>query len=350
LSAGPSVWASDVGDPQGTVVQRLNAALHETMRDHDDVMLIGEDLLDPYGGAFKVSRDLSTKYPERIIATPISEAGIVGLGCGLSLRGRRPIVEIMFGDFLALGADQILNHLAKFRWMYNSQVETPMVIRTPVGGRRGYGPTHSQSIEKMFLGVPGLVVVAVSLRHEPGELLRRAVVEDPRPVLFVEQKILYAKRLSVSPPPGTVFELHPSEAQTLYPTGMWRAADVDADVTVVTYGAMTEIVEEALAEIFDEDEVVADSLVVSQLAPLRTDAIVESVKRTGRLVVVEEGTAPWGFGAEVVARVNEELCERPPRSARVGAHNLPIPGARPAEECVLPGVERVVTAIRKVTR
>jgi pyruvate/2-oxoglutarate/acetoin dehydrogenase E1 component len=256
----------------------------------------------------------------------------------------------MFGDFLALGADQILNHLAKFRWMYNDQVETPMVIRTPVGGRRGYGPTHSQSIEKMFFGVPGLVVVAVSLRHDPGELLRCAVLEDPRPVLFVEQKSLYAKRLATAAPEGMAFELHPSERGALYPTGTWRPTDDPADVTVVTYGAMTELVEQAIAICFDEDEIMAEYVVPSQLAPLRTVPIVDSVRRTGRVVVVEEGTAPWGFGAEVVARVSEELEDHPPRCARVGAHNLPIPGARPAEETVLPSVEDVVQAMRKVTQ
>ena len=122
------------------------------------------------------------------------------------------------------------------------------------------------------------------------------------------------------------------------------------DLTVVTYGAMTEVVEDAMAICFDEDEVVAEYLIPSQLAPLRAEPIVESVSRTGRLVVVEEGTEPWGFGAEVVSRVSEELGARPPRCARVGAYPLPIPSARPAEKCVLPGVERVVAAIRKVTR
>lgn len=347
---GPA-FAHTAPDPAPLVVQHLNAALHELMAAHDDVLLIGEDLLDPYGGAFKVSRGLSTRFPERVLATPISEAGIIGLGSGLSLRGRRPVVEIMFGDFLALGADQILNHLAKFRWMYNDQVETPLVIRTPVGGRRGYGPTHSQSTEKMFLGIPGLVVVALSLRHDPGALLRHAVRHDPRPVLFLEQKILYAKRLAAQPPAGLEFTLHDSERDALYPTGVWRpAGGALADVTVVTYGAMTDIAEAAIAVAFTEDEVLAEYVVVAQLAPLRLEPILDSVRRTGRLVVVEEGTEPWGFGAEVVARVVEALDDRPPRSARVGAYPLPIPNARPAEERVLPDAVRVVQAIRRVMR
>jgi 2-oxoisovalerate dehydrogenase E1 component len=343
-------FAHAAADPSQLVVQNLNAALHALMTKHGDVLLLGEDVLDPYGGAFKVSRGLSTAFPQRVLATPISEAGIVGLGTGLSLRGQRPIIEIMFGDFLALGADQILNHLAKFRWMYNEQVETPVVIRTPVGGRRGYGPTHSQSLEKMFLGIPGLVVVAISSRHDPGELLRRAAICDARPVLFLEQKILYAKRLAIEPPAGLVFELPASERDALYPTGVWAPAGLPADVTVVTYGAVTEIVEAAITRIFEEDEVVAEYIVPSQLAPLRSEPIVESVRRSGRLVVVEEGTGPWGFGAEVVARVSEALRGHPPGCARVAAHPLPIPNARPAEEAVLPSVERVMEAMRSVMR
>lgn len=345
-----AAFAAAAPEPTTLVVQHLNAALHAIMADRDEVILLGEDLHDPYGGAFKVSRGLSTRFPTRVLSTPISEAGFIGVGTGLGLRGFRPVVEIMFGDFLALGADQVLNHLAKFRWMYNDQVETPVVIRTPVGGRRGYGPTHSQSIEKMFLGVPGLTVVAISLYHHPGELLRRAVIEDPRPVLFLEQKLLYAKRLVREAPPGMVLDLHESEHHALYPTVVFRPADVPGEVTVVTYGAMTDIVEEAITIGFEEDEVVAEYVVPSQLAPLRLAPILDSVRRTGRLLVVEEGTAPWGFGAELVTRVVEALQQRGPRCARVAAHHLPIPNARPAEDLVLPDAARIVAAMRALCR
>ena len=345
-----AAFASSTAHPERLVVQHLNQALHEMMAEREEVLLLGEDLLDPYGGAFKVSRGLSTRFPDRVRATPISEAGFIGVGAGLSLRGFRPVVEIMFGDFLALGADQIVNHVAKFRWMYNGQVETPLVIRTPVGGRRGYGPTHSQSLEKMFFGVPGLVVVAISARHDPGVLLRRAVLDDPRPVLFVEQKLLYAKRLQTAPPPGLVFALHAAERDALYPTGVWRPEGARADLTVVAYGAMTEVAEEAMAAGFDRDEIVAEYVVPSQLAPLRIEPIADSVRRTGRLLVVEEGTTPWGFGAEVTARVAECLGGALRASGRVGAYHLPIPNARPAEDAVLPSVDRVVDAMRRLMR
>jgi len=330
-----------------TVVQSLNQALHDLMAAEREVLIIGEDLVDPYGGAFKVSRGLSTRFPGRVRSTPISEAAIVGVCTGMSLRGFRPIAEIMFGDFITLAADQIVNHLAKFHWMYNGQVETPVVIRTPAGGRRGYGPTHSQSIEKIFFGVPGLVVVAVSLRHDPGELLRRAVGDD-RPVLFVEQKLLYGKRLKTDPPAGLALDLGADERHQPYPTGLWRPAGERADLTIVTYGEMTEIVEDALARLFEEDEVLAEYLVVSQLAPFRVEPILASVRRTGRLLAVEEGTEPWGFGAEVVARVSEELGSQLRGSARVAAKHLPIPNARPMEDAVLPDAERVLAGARRL--
>ncbi len=170
-----------------TVLDRLNYALQHAMDTDERVYLLGEDILDPYGGAFKVTRGLSTKFPERVLTTPISEAAIVGVATGMALRGLRPVAEIMFGDFVTLIADQLVNHASKFRWMYNDQVRVPIVVRTPMGGRRGYGPTHSQSLEKMFLGVPGLKVVAPNALGDPAELLAAAIADDD-PVLFVEHK------------------------------------------------------------------------------------------------------------------------------------------------------------------
>ncbi len=345
-TASAAAFASSNDSKAPLVVQNLNRALHAIMTECHETFLIGEDLVDPYGGAFKVSRGLSTRFPDRVLSTPISEAGFVGLGTGMSVRGFKPIVEIMFGDFLTLAADQIVNNLGKFRWMYNDQIETPVVIRTPVGARRGYGPTHSQSLEKMFCGVPGIVTVAMSRRHDPGELLRRAVIDDPRPVLFIEQKMLYPRPLQTRPLPGTVLDPHDSETDSLYPTGVWRPSDTPADVTVVTYGAMTDIVEDAILRSFEEDEVICEYLVPAQLSPLRLEPIADSVRRTGRLLVVEEGTGPWGFGSELVARISEEVPST--RVRRVAARHLPIPNARSAEAQMLPNIGQIVQAIGKL--
>ena len=140
-----------------TVLESLNLALHDALASDDRVILLGEDILDPYGGAFKVTRGISTSFPERTFTTPVSEAGFLGVAIGMALRGLRPVVEIMFGDFLTLIADQVINHASKFRYMYNGQVSVPLVIRTPMGGRRGYGPTHSQTLEKLYLALQDCV-------------------------------------------------------------------------------------------------------------------------------------------------------------------------------------------------
>ncbi len=166
-----------------TFLESLRQGLHSILADNPRAVVLGEDILDPYGGAFKVTQGLSTRFPDRVFTTPISEAAIVGVSVGLALRGFHPIAEIMFGDFLTLAADQLINHAAKYPAMYNGQVTTQLVVRTPMGGGRGYGPTHSQSIERLFFGIPHLRLVAPSHIHDAGALLQQAVND----VRFVER-------------------------------------------------------------------------------------------------------------------------------------------------------------------
>ena len=163
-STPPNAWSTLIHD-----------ALRRNMIRDDRIVLLGEDIEGPYGGAFKVTKNLSREFPGRVRNTPISESAIVGLGNGLALSGLVPVCEIMFGDFLTLAADQLINHASKFRYMYNDQVDLRMVVRTPMGGKRGYGPTHSQSLEKHFLGLPGMRMLALHHRYDPGARLRRAV-------------------------------------------------------------------------------------------------------------------------------------------------------------------------------
>src|SRR5512136_1238212 len=214
------------------VLESLNSALHQAFADDDKVYLLGEDILDPYGGAFKVTRGLSTKFPGRVLTTPISEAAIAGLAGGMALRGLRPVAEIMFGDFVTLIADQLVNHAAKFRWMYNNNVRVPMVVRTPMGGRRGYGPTHSQSLEKMFMGVPGLKVVAPNTLGDPGRLLESAI-DDDDPVLFVEHKLLYT-RLQLVPGQGELIDFEVNESGKTYPNFVLHIPNHVPQLTLAT--------------------------------------------------------------------------------------------------------------------
>jgi pyruvate/2-oxoglutarate/acetoin dehydrogenase E1 component len=178
-----------------TYLESLNKSLKRLMRDSEDVYLLGEDIVDPYGGAFKVTKGLSTLYPKRVISTPISEAAMAGVGTGLAMKGLRPIVEIMFGDFIALCTDQIVNGATKFSWMYGDKFDVPLTIRTPMGGGRGYGATHSQTLETLFMGVPGINIIGPSIYHDAGQLLIDVVKNSKCPTLFVENKTLYPQLL-----------------------------------------------------------------------------------------------------------------------------------------------------------
>lgn len=330
-----------------TVLESLNSALHHLLENDPRVYVLGEDILDPYGGAFKVTRGLSTRFPDRVLTTPISEAAMVGLATGMALRGLRPIVEIMFGDFLTLTADQVINHAAKFRWMYNDQVRVPLVIRTPMGGRRGYGPTHSQSLEKLFLGVPGLKVVAPSTLGEAGVLLQAAVADDD-PVLFVEHKLLYPLAI-LAEGQGELSDYRLSRLEGTFPTWQLQLAFAPSShLTIATYGYNWEIVRAAVQTLLMEHEIFAEVLVFSQLAPFDLEALFTSLRRTHRLLTVEEGTLTLGWGAEVAARAAQVV--EGVRIRRVAALDLPIANARPLEDLILPSVQSVVQAALALMR
>jgi pyruvate/2-oxoglutarate/acetoin dehydrogenase E1 component len=321
-----------------TVLDSLNSALLHVMQVDERVFILGEDILDPYGGAFKVTRGLSTKFPGRVLTTPISEAAIVGLANGMALRGLRPVAEIMFGDFVTLIADQLVNHAAKFRWMYNDNVRVPMVVRAPMGGRRGYGPTHSQSLEKMFLGVPGLKVVAPNALGNPGKLLEAAIADDD-PVLFVEHKLLYTRPLLESGQADLIdFEIQQSDEY--YPNFVLRFPNSVPQLSIATYGFNFELARAAALNLLMDHEIFAEIVLFSKLSTLQMDMLFESLHRTHRLLTVEEGTQSLGWGAEVAARAAETLNGL--RVRRVAAQDLPIANAKNLEDAILPSVQDIV--------
>lgn len=326
-------------------VQALNGALHDSFEKRGDVYLIGEDLLDPYGGAFKVSQGLSDRWPDRVISTPISEASLFGIASGMALRGLRPVVEIMFGDFIALGLDQVVNGISKFREMYDDQVTLPLVIRTPMGGRRGYGPTHSQSIEKLLMGVPNIRMVATSEYHDVRALLS-AAIDDDEPVFFIENKLMYG-RPNRRPDGGYIDQLSVRETPGPYPALTLSGNDFDeASATIVTYGGMLPIAVEAMTELILEHEVFCELVVLSQLLPMDLDPVIESVGRTGALITAEEGTLTAGIGSEIAARVSEAAWGRLRAPVhRVAAPDSIIPAAPSLEEIMLPGADEIHAAV-----
>lgn len=322
-----------------TVRKALNESLIACLQESPDVYIIGEDILDPYGGAFKVADGLSTQFPGRVITTPVSEAGIVGVGIGMALRGLRPVVEIMFGDFITLAADQLINHAAKIRWMGGDVTQIPLVVRTPMGGGRGYGPTHSQSLEKHFLGAPGLRVVAVSALDDPGALLRNAVLEDDDPILFVEHKLLYP---SVILPVNGTGEFDIVRRGCGFPEyHIQLQGSPKPSLTLVAYGYMADLAREAMRRLAYEKEIFCELIVPTQISPFELQFVSEHASQTKRVLIIEEGTRTMGWGAEVSARLHETMLSSL-RVGRVGALDTPIPAAIRLEAAVLPSVEKIM--------
>ena len=329
-----------------SVLASLNQALRRSLEASGDVFVLGEDVLDPYGGAFKVTQGLSTAYPDRVLTTPVSEAGIVGLGVGMALRGLRPVVEIMFGDFLMLAGDALVNHAAKFRWVSNDQVRVPLVVRTPMGGRRGYGPTHSQSLEKHLMGAAGLRTVAASALIDPGPLLEAAILQDDDPTLFIEHKVLYAQQIGAPLESG---EYDREISRDPYPSLRVRLSGAPApSLTLAAYGYMASLALEALHRLAYDHEVFAELVVFTELSPLRLESLAESVRSSGAVLTVEEGSGVLGWGSEVVAGLSETIGPVF-RSRRVSALAVPVPASLPLEQAVLPQVDDLVRAALALT-
>lgn len=337
---------------KNTVLDSLNQGLLSALEHDKRVLLLGEDILDPYGGAFKVTRGCSTQFAERVITTPISEAGLGGMVAGLALRGMRPVLEIMFGDFTTLLVDQLVNHISKFRWMYNNTVNLPLVIRTPMGGRRGYGPTHSQTLEKHFLGIPGLTVAApvnlfdISSGYTPGSMLENVILKTDSPVFFIENKLQYLMPVLGSSDLSD-FELHvDGEFPFLTFTLNLRGAPAPS-VTLTAYGYMAEIARQAQERLAFEEEIFTELVIPTMLTPFKLDTLKDSVSRTGRLVTIEEGAKTLGWGSEVIAGLLEDSTRLRLPVIRVAALDLPVPAAPSLEKQVLPQVEDIMAAVRK---
>jgi 2-oxoisovalerate dehydrogenase E1 component len=336
----PRLPASDRPAASGkTVRAALNTALDTLLTEDPRTIVLGEDLHDPYGGAFKVTAGLSQRHAGRVVSTPISEGALTGAAIGLALAGQHPIVEIMFADFLTLCADQIYNHAVKFAGVF-PELSVPMVIRTPAGGRRGYGPTHSQSPENIFAAIPGLTVLYGSQRHDNGALLRNAVQHWPFPTLFLEHKLVYG----ATEDPGRYLPLdpHPSDiGGSAFPTLRRRSATADA--AILTYGGMVPLVEAAAEQLAEEEELELDILILAQLAPLPRHALIEALMGYDAVVIAEETHSGYGVGAEIAAC----LAEAGYRGAirRVGTPPVPIPSARSLEFAVLPDAARVAAAV-----
>ena len=317
----------------------INAALRELLSSDPRVVVLGEDLHEPYGGAFKVTAGLSVDFAGRVISTPISEAGITGAGIGLALAGKRPIVEIMFADFLSLCMDQIYNHAVKFPGMF-PDVEVPLVIRTPCGGRRGYGPTHSQSPENLLVSVPGLTVIYGSHRHNVGQLLLDTVRRWPNPTVFLEHKLLYAE--VQDPDDYSVIAANPADpGADLFPT--LRRGSSTPDVTLVSFGGMLPLVERAAKRLINEEELEIEIVTPSMLAPLPRQTLLFALLQRPRIAIVEESHHEFGVSAEIVASLAEAGYRG--KVIRLGTPPAPIASARSLERDQLHDEQSIVSNV-----
>jgi pyruvate dehydrogenase E1 component beta subunit len=315
--------------------EALRDALAEEMRRDESVFVMGEDV-GVFQGAFKVTEGLLDEFGEkRVRDTPISENTIVGTGVGAAMVGLRPVVEIMTVNFSLLAMDQIVNHAASIPYMFNGQVRVPMVIRMPGGGGHQLGPTHSHSLEAMFLQIPGVLVACPSTPAD-GKALLKAAIRDDNPVIFIEHETLYGSRGEV-PEDG--------DGDGLLRFGEAAVRREGSDVTIVGILRMAQIAEKAAKTLASEHGAEAEVIDPRTLRPLDLDTILESVRKTNRAVVVEEGWPHGGVGANLAALIQEQAFDHLDSPVqRVTGADVPMPYAKRLEQAAIPHAEHVVSA------
>ena len=320
-----------------TYLEAIREALFEEMERDPNVFCLGEDI-GAYGGAFKVTEGLQTKFgDQRVIDTPISEAAIIGAAAGASHMGLRPVAELQFIDFISCGYDMLTNYVATAR--YRAFLPCPMVVRGPSGGYVRGGPFHSQNPEAAFLHTPGLKIVYPATASDAKGLMKAAIRDDDC-VLFFEHKYLYRRVKDVMP-----------DGDHVVPIGKARVAREGTDVSIITYAATVWKALEAAEQLQRDDGISVEVIDLRTLLPMDDDAIVATVKKTNRVMIVHEDTRTGGIAGEITARINEtcfEWLDAP--VLRVTAHDVPLPYSPPLEDFVLPQVSDIVTVARHLAR
>lgn len=329
------------------IAEALRDGIAEEMERDSRVFCIGEDIGVPggWGGAFTVTLGLEKKFPDRILNTPIAELGFFGVATGAAIMGLRPIVDVQYGDFLFLASDQIINNSAKLRYMSGGQIRTPMVMRAPVGAT-GRGAQHAQNMERFFTGVPGLKVVAPSNAYDAKGLLK-AAVRDDNPVMIFEHKLLYGSKGARAEPGGLDATSDIPDGDYVVPLGKASVIRSGSDVSLFGWLMAAHLARQA-ADALVSGGIVAEVIDVRALAPLDWATLAASARKTGRVVIVEEGPKSGGVGAEIAAG----LCERLPGVgvARVASADVPVPFSPLLENAYRPDVARIVEAARTLCR
>lgn len=321
-----------------TFLEAVREAMSQEMRQNEDVFILGEDI-GVYGGAFGVTRGMIEEFgPERVRNTPISEAAIAGGAVGAALTGMRPILELQFSDFITIAMDQLVNQAAKTRYMFGGKGKVPMVVRTPAGSGTGAAAQHSQSLEAWMAHIPGLKVVQPSNAYDAKGLLK-AAMDDDNPVIFYEHKLLYRTQCDVP------------EEQYSIPLGKADIKREGKDVTIVATAIMVHKALEAAAEL-EKEGIDVEIIDPRTIVPLDEEAIIESVKKTGRLIVVHEAVKRGGFGGEIASMIAEseafDYLDSPIK--RLGGLAVPIPYNPTLEKAVIPQVPDIIEAVKETVR
>ncbi len=319
-----------------TYAEAVREALREELLRDESVFFIGEDI-GLYGGCFGVSRGLWEEFgEERIIETPITEGAFTSAAVGMALMGLRPVVEIMFGDFVTLSADAIIDHAAKYSFMSAGQVKVPMVLRTPFGSGTGAAAQHSQSLESMYLNTPGLKVIMPSTPYDAKGLLKTAIRDD-NPVMFFENKLLYRTEGEVP------------EEEYIIPIGKGDIKKEGTDITLISYSRMVNVCLDAAKELENEG-ISCEVLDLRTLRPLDTELITSSVKKTSRALVVYEAPLFGGFGGEIVSAINESeafyYLDCPVK--RLGGAEMPVPYNPVLEKQIVPTAGKVKNTVKEM--
>jgi pyruvate dehydrogenase E1 component beta subunit len=319
-----------------TYRQALNATLAEELERDPNVLLMGEEI-GKFQGSYRITEGLQAKFgPKRVVDTPISEEGFVGMAAGAAMLGLRPVVEIMTINFILPAVDQIVNHAAKIHYMFGGQATVPLVIRTPSGGVGQLAATHSQSFENWFAYVPGLKVVAPATPYDARGLLRSAIRDDD-PVIFVESLALYDTRGEV-----------PEDDEYTVPIGTAEVKREGADVTVVAYSRMTVVALQVAQTLAQEEGISVEVVDVRSLRPLDRPTIVASVQKTSRAVVMEEDWRSYGVGAELAATIQEEAFDYLDAPVlRVAGLEVPMPYAAGLAQAAKPSARDLIDAIHR---
>lgn len=330
------------------IAEALRDGIAEEMKRDESVFCLGEDIAVPggWGGAFTVTLGLEKQFPTRMINTPIAELGFFGVATGAALMGLRPIADVQYGDFLFLASDQIINNAAKLRYMSGGTCKVPLVMRAPIGAT-GRGSQHAQSMERYFTGVPGLKVVAVSTAYDAKGVLK-AAVRDDNPVLIFEHKLLYGSKGARAEPGAVDATSDIPDEDYVVPLDRAAVRREGRHVTILGWLLMAHFAQQAAAQLAAEG-IDAEVIDVRSLSPIDYDTIGQSIRKTGRVVIVEEGPKTGGVSAEIAAGIMEHCADALQAPVvRVASADVPVPFTPVLENAYRPDPARIVAAVRSL--